>query len=884
MNGQGNYTPTGADLSYPRTIIDRQEIPQVRISLQDSLKFATYKSLINSANATIPSGNESNGNRAKRAAIAREAAFILLMKKTIIDDQLSPLTATDSLLYLNTSLNLLESLNDSVGSGDGFLFYWEWQLRSNELMNYLIAYDLLKGLDLPDTLLAEAKNKVYQFSGNFYSKTSAFYPNPTISFLPLEFYSYKVNNHAIISCSTLGIAAIVLGDETSTDPNFQPYNWMQAAMYNLDNVLWREGGINPRVSELEKLAGYAEGPNYFWYAFKNTMPFIRSMWNFLPDGYYDYTFSDYNGFSGTSEVVTRNLRNPWYDENYHNLYEWMNRIRMPDGRYPAIHDSGRGFKTMITALSGIARYNIPNSNSNYNSVWERSQFISTLVEKGVYDESLFQALPDAGSLVFRSEYNDPEAVYMHLIGKNGIALFGAKGHHQADATSFQLYFNGEDLALDSGYSGSNYRGDIQKATDHNLILVNGKGPGTPNNEFISFDNATYIENYFDMPSIDYGELRGSWQETDITRKTLFLNNQYFIIADFVKSNNSNDYTFQLHGNGLIGSLASSVSGAFNPDFANQSVTYSRNNSNLLSHITSRGSTNYAHQLDSLSLGANGYHEYSKTLVSENGVNDTEFLSILFPYKGQNQPLVEPILTSDDVIAKKIFSEESKDLIFTQPTNETSLINSSNYSFADDITSNGNINFVSFAQNDKLQSIFIENGSSLSIGDKEYFNSSQLVDVSLDFNVENEILGYINTASIIEIYSDTSYLIDYGNISNIDFIDNKIILTFNDSSYFKLVLGEIPLSTNSIENDFIKMELFPNPTKNNTTVRLENITERMEGELKIFTLTGQLISEEKIDIIEGNNFFPLALNSSSKSIYIIQLTTKNGILTKKLSIY
>jgi hypothetical protein len=884
--GQGNYSPIGADFSFPRTIINQDDIPQVRQSLNNPKKNNLYQSILNTANSQIPILNSTQTTRRTRAHISREAAFIVLLNRKTENEELVPLTESDSIFYVNRVIDLLENLNDTVGFQDGWNFYWEWQLRSKELIHYLVAYDLLKGAGIADPALQEAKSKLISFTGNLYKRTTDFYPNPLLASVPLEFYSYNPNNHAIITCTTLGVAAIVLSDASSADENFQPINWMNSAMWNLDNALWKAEGLIPRVSESGQLAGYAEGANYFGYCFSNAMIFIRSMWNFLPDDSREYTFYDYNALSGNISNITREIRNPWYDESYHNLYEWMNRIRMPDGRYPAIHDSSTSFRTMTPALSGNPRFNILNPKSSYNSIWTRSQYISTLVDEGTYDESLFQALPEAGSLVFRSEYNNPEAVYMHLIGKNGIALAGAKAHHQADATSFQLYFNNEDLALDSGYSGSTYRADVEKATDHNLILVNGEGPGVPTSEWVNMDNTVVIENFFDLPNIDYGELRGGWQGANITRKALFLNNEYFILTDFVRSNNSNDYTYQLHGYGLEGQLPESTNGSFTQDFENNRAIYSRNNSNLLAHITSRGNTSYSANVDSLSLAANGFKYYSKMLVHENNVQNTEFLSILFPYKTSVAPIITKIIENGELNAHAIFTNVSKDLIFVQPENIDSEIPSLANNFSANVTSNGNINYLSFDFNDNFKSLFIENGSLLSIGDKEYFKTNDLLDIAFERNSANDIIGYISDEAIVEIYSDSSLVVEYGDISSTEYdpVQKKAIITFNGTTNFKLVNGEIISSLSNPSNDIFSFSLFPNPAQAKTNLRIKNSFGILDGIITLTDPTGKQYYQEKVSINKGSNNFQLTTKGLIPGLYFITLQTPHNKLVKKLLIH
>jgi len=108
----------------------------------------------------------------------------------------------------------------------------------------------------------------------------------TIVVLQFKFFNYQFNNHSIMTASALGLAAVVLNDHESIDPDRQPQNWINAGMWNLDNTLWMQGGSYPRVSEPDTLAGYAEGPAYFNYSFQNAFPFIRAMGNFLPEGAY----------------------------------------------------------------------------------------------------------------------------------------------------------------------------------------------------------------------------------------------------------------------------------------------------------------------------------------------------------------------------------------------------------------------------------------------------------------------------------------------------------------------------------------------------------------------------------------------------------------------
>ncbi|MBE0646584.1 MAG: hypothetical protein IH596_02250, partial [Bacteroidales bacterium] len=322
---QGSWNPPGADLTFPRTLLDTTLIEVIRNSLSEPEIYSIYELVWENANSTPPVGNTTDGERFGRSAIAKEAAFAALMDKKPSSGSIIPLTAIEREQLTAKSKQLLEEINTAVGFQSGWIFYQEWQHRSKELINYLIAYDLLRGQELAVGSLQLAKDSLVEFTGHLYNRAMATY---TVLIWQFKFFEFQFNNHSIMTSSALGLAAIVLNDHESLDPDFQPQNWIDAGLWNLDNTLWREDGPYKRVSEPDTIAGYAEGPAYFEYGFENAFPFIRAFWNFLPDAVYPMTFNS----------VTRDIRNPWYDPSYSNLCEWMNRIRMPDGSSPAIHD------------------------------------------------------------------------------------------------------------------------------------------------------------------------------------------------------------------------------------------------------------------------------------------------------------------------------------------------------------------------------------------------------------------------------------------------------------------------------------------------------------------------------------------------------------------
>ncbi|MEI6435358.1 MAG: hypothetical protein WCP32_10980 [Bacteroidota bacterium] len=766
---QGSWNPPGFAPGFPRTLLDSAAVPVVRATLADPNHLFLYGSIWLNANSAIPAGNSTITERYIRSMIAREAAFIYLMDRKFYANTIVQLTQTERDTILNRALGLLEQINTDVDVGTFWTFYNPWQHRSKELISYLVAYDLLKGAGTPQTLLDASKTKLLTFAANLYQKSMASY-----TFLNLKFFTYQFNNHSIMTASALGLAAVVFNDYSNANVNYQPQNWINAGLYNLDNTLWMENGVYPRVSEPDTLAGYAEGPNYFKYAFENAFSFIRSTGNFLPDGYYPATFNS----------TTRNIRNPWFDTRYDRLYDWMNKIRMPDGSFPAIHDSYLGFGTVIMALSGKPQFNWLNPGFNPDDPFVRTQYIATNVTHGAIQDSLFQSLPAAGSLVFRSSWQ-PSAVYMHFIGKHGIALTGAKAHHQGDATSFSLAAYNELLAVDPGYPGASLAELENKAIDHSLILVNGAGPLPPTGESVSTStNTAYIEHCFDTPLLDYGEVRVTYQSADIIRKNLFVRNKYFLLSDFVTSSSTKTYTFQLHGNGLFGSSPSASTGAFVPDFSSSQGVYSRNSVSLLARVTTPGvGLSFSFQLDSMVI-AGGFRQYSKMLAQKNATANTLFLSTLFPYTN-TPPQVLSASQNSSITSVRIQSDNFKDLMFCSQTGVLNTISTDSSGMNKPVKGNGKINFYSETSDGQFSSAFIHYGDSVKAGTQTIIETNKKLDVAWMHTSPDLYFGYVSDFGVVKMFSEVVLQLLQGAVSTVTFdsLHNLTVVTFSGKGNF-----------------------------------------------------------------------------------------------------
>ena len=863
---QGSWNPPGADLSFPRTLLDTTQIETIRTTLTDPQIYDLYQLAWDNANSDVPSGNSTDGERGARARIAKEAAFVVLMDRKPVSGTVIPLTTQERELLAAKCKEILDQTNTAVGFQSGWIFYQEWQHRSKELINYLIAYDLLMGQDTIPNNLEVAKDSLIEFTAHLYQRAMATY---TIFIFQFKFFEFQFNNHSIMTASALGLAAILFNDYEDPDPDYQPQNWADAGLWNIDNTLFWEDGIYPRCSEPDTIAGYAEGPAYFDYGFQNAFPFFRAFWNFLPDGNYPMTFNN----------ITREIRNPWYDPNYDNLYEWMNLIRMPNGSSPAIHDSPINFGTSITALSGKSRFNIPNPSYPPTSSMWRTQYIATNVSEGSFSDTLFRALPEAGSLIFRSSH-ERDARYMHFIGKHEIPLSGAKAHHQGDASSFSLMANGELLVVDPGYPGYQESQFVNNAYNHSVVLVNGSGPLPPIGEAVSVStNTCWIEHFFDTPLLDYGEVRTSYFEADIVRKNLFVRDRYFILSDFISSLNSNTYTFQLQGNGLIGGTPGTPEGAFTPNFSNHQGVYSRDSTQLLVRtIAANGADNYTYALDSMAIGS--YRHYTKMLVVKESVQNTQFLSVLFPFE-QTEPDVVTLQTPPGINAITIDDGIYQDLVFTQEDSTMVVIPSSMSGLPNTIKGNGFINFVSF-ENSNFQSLYLEHGDSLVVDDQIYIATDHIVDVAYQFINYEQFEGYVSEAGWVGFTTNSSpSVLPYsGNVISYyyDYPNDLLQVLFGGPTNFTFDIweGGVDELTEGIPDEILIKKL-----KNGNYQMTFNSDQSGSGIISIHTVSGQKILTRNIQLTPGTNSYNIDLSRHADGLYIVSLNTNSRTISTKL---
>ena len=210
---QGTWEPAGADLGYPRTLLKAAHIPAVQAALSSPENLELYTGIFNAVKGTPPGAPSTDHNlRRTHATFAKNLAFVLLMDRKPAASALSTLSEAERTLYTGRLRSMLGSINTTV---ENVISYTNWQWTSKELIDYMIAYDLLRGAGESDASLAPAKARLQEFAGNLYAQSQA-------SFFGYSFFGAIKNNHALMTAAALGLSAVVLNDAGSAMPARQP--------------------------------------------------------------------------------------------------------------------------------------------------------------------------------------------------------------------------------------------------------------------------------------------------------------------------------------------------------------------------------------------------------------------------------------------------------------------------------------------------------------------------------------------------------------------------------------------------------------------------------------------------------------------------------------
>ncbi len=561
----------GIDLSRPRIVMRPGDVATVVSRLGRQPYTSLYQQSFNNGRSADGVALDDHSIAAERikSRAAKELAFQYAVGSTVVGGAVVPFPDAESrqavgdrarqlLLSMYTRSRL--EVPPPLGGTDRDIN------TSEELLQWATAYDTLVGagyaFGADDQLI---RTSLAVLAGALYRdfKTPSLASNYT-TVLP--------NNHRSKSAAALGVAGIVLAEyrpAPATDPNgyYDPAAWLEFGIDQVDLVEnWLYGTGD---------GGYGEGPYYQRYGAQNLLPFLRA-WDRLTGG---------RAVTIGGTTIPSLYRHP----SYQATQRWMLDMTLPDGSMAPVDDGNPG----RTYYFGLAPQDSPEADAfawrwaNAVTPYDTEGSISLAADTIVaYDDTAVSPAPpsgsptafytEAGTAIFRSDWG-PDAVESVVLGEHGAAAelgrdrdglgrAASAAHEHPDSGSFMLYAFGERLLLDPGYLTFPTRNLVNKAADHNIVLVDGKGPEDPFVPSIQWaadpagspnvDGQATVSDTFDTSFLDGARVTSRYgsstaRAADVSRRFLFADDRYLVVDDTLDGAGTPDSTFTwlLHGNG-----------------------------------------------------------------------------------------------------------------------------------------------------------------------------------------------------------------------------------------------------------------------------------------------------------------------------------------------
>ncbi len=457
-----------------------------------------------------------------RARVAKAAAFLALIN----EDPAMAQKAAEIAGTLNWHLEEVDFQSP---------YYSKTDIHAAEAITYYCqAYDFLmaSGL-LSDEELALMKSEVTTLVRQL---ELAVTEGPLVYLLALA-----QNNHNMKTYGAIGLAGLTFNDLP-------------------DSARWVNRGITETVYYLTDFqvtadGGYAEGPSYLAYGAGNVLTFLTAFHRFSQGGeHYFRNFFDTRDQNGPEFEW---LSDPAVHPLVHEVFLWTLRIMMPDGLSPNIDDSARATMPAgyLAAFFDDPRFlwhwQHPALGLSSSAGLDLAVDTFALLPPDMTPEAPSwppdQFLYEAGNCVLRTDYTE-DATYLLLLGEHGKARIHGTGHEHPDAYHFLFYTGGEQWLLDGGYINWEEKGKVDKAENHNLILVDGKGPS--GNQLVGFGTDTFLSDFVTEGAVKSATSSTTYEGVDFAR-TVALIDEYDIVfsLDRLESDKVHEYTQLWHGNG-----------------------------------------------------------------------------------------------------------------------------------------------------------------------------------------------------------------------------------------------------------------------------------------------------------------------------------------------
>ncbi len=668
------------DEQHPSLLFTADQLPLLRERLQRQPYATWWATTLTRANAAAATYTE---ERAK-VRTAKSLAFAY--------------TITGDTSYARRGAELLADTKFPPRGGDMGQPHLEGEIVAQYAQSYDLLHSFLESdttkLALIRTILAEEAQRLYagiRIKFGFLSIRLHQTPDPR------DLSTVHLDNWHLRAYAGLGLAALALADHPGLSGS-TPQQWAERAY---DLVIRT---LDYQVEGTD--GGYAEGPFYHRYAADVYLPYMWAL----------------KRLTGTDLFALPKVQK---------LHDWSLNLRLPSGRRPNIDDGH------LDDFYGHYLAGLDADGGEHRWDWEQNETglyvreFSELDAIVLYDDRIAAQqptrnptvfMPEAGDAVFRSDWSK-DATYLLLRGEHGLTRSRGLGHEHPDETSFVLYAGGEMLALDAGYIDFEFHGKVNEGRNHNVVLVDGKGPplvtllGQP----VDGGEDAYIENYFTSTWMDYAEVRAAYQGVQVRRRVMFPGKRYFLIADQLSGDQLHTYEWRLHGNG-----GGSSGGRYSR--SGNLARWTRSGAELLAYLPEVPGQTLS-EVDTLH-SFNYLQELTHTaLRAQQQGREVQFLSLLYPRAtGQAEPaLSSPSAQGGQVM--RLALEGQEDWAWTT-AGDTVVFETP----AGPLRSDARFGLVRFAEGG-LRAFDLQDGHFLEVGEKRLYSSAEEGDLSRELEVE-----------------------------------------------------------------------------------------------------------------------------------------------------
>lgn len=351
------------------------------------------------------------------------------------------------------------------------------------------------------------------------------------------------NNHVIKVLSSLGLCAMAINDRPEAARD------MSHALTGIQWVFVE--------TQLTPDGGHAEGCHYLTYGSDTYLPFFFSLHRWaegrsIKARVVGETQPD-NPLAGQLIEVLDFAAAPAVRAAYRLSLETVT----PDGLCPSVDDSngaaqhGAILATLLDDEDFLWQWHTDAAGLDSAPLHALSLVaLNDTAPPARPDAALDFTKYSAGMSILRSSW-EPDALYMYLCGEHGPVRVNGLGHEHPDELGFIVWAHGKPLIIDPGYINYENHSLVFRPTDHNTILVDGKGSrfDSISEMGLNVGNDAFLSCPGSQGDLSWTAVSTSYEGVAFQRQILRVRDEYLIVHDLIQASRNHVYTLLLNGMG-----------------------------------------------------------------------------------------------------------------------------------------------------------------------------------------------------------------------------------------------------------------------------------------------------------------------------------------------